>query len=143
MKSLERTLTVEKPLDRVWAYLTDFTHTEEWDPPTMSTVRTAGDGGLGTVYHNVSKSGGKNVEIDYTVIAYEPQRRFQLRGDNPSVTMTDTITFEESDGTVVITYHVDFEPHGAAKLAEPLMPLALKRLGDSAGDSMLEHLQTL
>jgi hypothetical protein len=30
----------------VWAFLSDFTTTEEWDPPTVSTVRVTGDGKL-------------------------------------------------------------------------------------------------
>jgi uncharacterized protein YndB with AHSA1/START domain len=59
MPKIERTMTVQKPLDQVWAYLTDFTNTEEWDPPTVSTTRISGDGGVGTVYRNVSKILGR------------------------------------------------------------------------------------
>jgi hypothetical protein len=50
MQSVERTITVDKPLDLVRAYLADFTNTEEWDPPTRRTVRESGTGGVGTVY---------------------------------------------------------------------------------------------
>ena len=55
MASVERTITVSQPIAKVWAYLSDFTTTEEWDPPTVSTVRRSGDGGVGTTYSNVSK----------------------------------------------------------------------------------------
>ncbi len=43
---LARTVTTANPLDKVFAYLSDFTTTTEWDPGTVRTVRTAGDGGL-------------------------------------------------------------------------------------------------
>ena len=46
MPSVERTVTVTQPIEKVWAYLSDFRTTEEWDPPTVSTVRTSGDGGV-------------------------------------------------------------------------------------------------
>jgi len=46
----ERTVRVQKPLDEVFAYLSDFTTNAEWDPGTVSMVRTTGDGDVGTVY---------------------------------------------------------------------------------------------
>lgn len=45
MPTLERTITVDTPLDAVWAFLTDFTTTERWDPPTVSTELASGSGG--------------------------------------------------------------------------------------------------
>ena len=44
---LQRTIVVGKPLDEVFAYLSDFTPTTEWDPGTETTVRQGGDGGAG------------------------------------------------------------------------------------------------
>ena len=38
----------------MFAYLSDFTTTNEWDPGTVSTERVSGDGGVGTTYHNTS-----------------------------------------------------------------------------------------
>ena len=65
MPTLERTITVDTPLDAVWAFLTDFTTTERWDPPTVSTELASGSGGVGSVYRNVSKILGREVEIDH------------------------------------------------------------------------------
>ena len=56
---IERSVTVGQPVDRVFAYLSDFTNTTEWDPGTVRTERVAGDGGVGTRYHNVSKFLGR------------------------------------------------------------------------------------
>ena len=41
---IERSVTVGQPVDRVFAYLSDFTNTTEWDPGTVRTERVAGDG---------------------------------------------------------------------------------------------------
>jgi hypothetical protein len=42
---LLKTVVVEKPLDAVFGYLSDFTTTTEWDPGTVVTVTQHGDGG--------------------------------------------------------------------------------------------------
>src|SRR5690349_8912855 len=51
---ITRTVETATPIDRVFAYLSDFTTTEDWDPGTVTTTRRTGDGGLGTVYDNTS-----------------------------------------------------------------------------------------
>ncbi|TXL56537.1 SRPBCC family protein [Aeromicrobium terrae] len=143
MPQIERTVTVTKPLSDVWEYLVDFTNTESWDPPTQSTTRVSGDGGVGTVYKNVSHMLGRDVEVEYTVLDVEPQRLFRLAGKTPSMDLLDTMTFEEADGRVSVTYTAELTPHGAAKLAEPLMPIGLKKIGDDAAEQLEKCLRDL
>ncbi|TWG99272.1 polyketide cyclase/dehydrase/lipid transport protein [Nocardioides sp. J9] len=143
MPTVERTITVARPVQLVWDYLTDFTRTEEWDPPTVSTARTSGDGGVGTTYHNVSKMVGREVEVDYEVTRFEPHRVFELVGEANGVTVTDTITFESGQETTTVTYHSEFAPHGAAKLANPLIAGAIEVLGSRVSSSLEERLLAL
>ena len=144
MPSVERTVTVDQPIEKVWAYLSDFTTTEQWDPPTKSTVRTSGDGGVGTTYHNVSSILGSDQDVDYTVTEFVENRRLQLEGDaGKSLKLRDTITFEPNGAGTSVTYHAEFELQGAAKLTTPLMPPALKILADRVADSMEEKLAAL
>ncbi len=145
MAHVERTLTTSTDIHTVWDYLTDFRTTEEWDPPTVSTERTSGDGGVGTTYHNVSSFLGSQSEVDYVVSAVEQLERFELRGDaGTSLDLHDTITFERlPEGGTRVTYRAEFRTHGAAKLAEPLLPPGLKILGDRVASSMQERLDAL
>ena len=66
MKHIERTITVDKPAERVWEYLSDFRSTNDWDPGTVLTERTSGDGGAGTTYRNTSKFLGRETELSST-----------------------------------------------------------------------------
>jgi carbon monoxide dehydrogenase subunit G len=143
MPSIERTLSVDVPLERVWAYLTDFTTTEQWDPPTVSTTLVSGDGDVGSVYKNVSKILGRETEIDYTVVEREAMTLFRLAGRTSSMTMLDTMEFEQIGDRTKIMYTAEFKPEGVAKLIEPLMPLGLKKLGDDAAESMRRELEKL
>src|SRR6478672_3080031 len=93
---IERSVTVGQPVDRVFAYLSDFTNTTEWDPGTVRTERVAGDGAVGTRYHNVSKFLGRETELDYLVVEHVPREKFALRGEHSTVVATDTMTFMRS-----------------------------------------------
>ena len=143
MPDVERTVTVNTPLEKVWAYLSDFRTSEEWDPPSVSTTRTSGEGDVGTTYHNVSKLLGLETEVDYVVTEFVEHERFQLKGDAGSIQLLDTITFARAGEGTSVTYHAVFEPSGGAKLAEPLMPAALSVLADKVAGSLEEHLARL
>jgi hypothetical protein len=143
MPHIERTITVPGRAEEVFAYLADFTTTEEWDPPTQSTELVSGTGGVGTRYRNVSKFLGKETETIYTVVTLDAPRRIELAGDTSSMSLHDTITVEEQGDEVRVTYRAEFHPEGAAKLLTPLLPPALKALGDSAADQMDSCLRRL
>ena len=144
MAVVERTVTVSTPLSKVWPYVADFTTTEEWDPPTVTTRRTSGDGGVGTTYVNVSRILGTEQEVHYRVVRCEASSVLELEGDAGSVQLHDTIHFASTpEGGTEVTYRAEFKPTGVAKLAAPLLPLALKLLGDRVAQSLAASLERL
>ena len=144
---ITRTVETSAPVEKVFAYLTDFENTNEWDPGTVRTTRTAGDGGVGTKYHNVSKFLGRKTELDYTVRTLAEPSRFVIVGENESANTSDTMTFEPTRTGTKVTYTAVFEFKGAAgKVAavlSPLLALALKRLGDETAKSIEQTLERL
>ncbi|WP_212721804.1 SRPBCC family protein [Nocardioides dongxiaopingii] len=142
MPVVERTITVDRPLRAVWAFLADFTTTEEWDPPTLSTERLSGDGGVGTTYHNVSKFDGLSTEIDYVVTEYVEHERLQLRGRGAGLALLDTITVEDVPGGTRVTYHAVFSPRHASS-SVVLDRDGLMVLGDFVAESLLDSLEHL
>jgi carbon monoxide dehydrogenase subunit G len=140
---IERSVTVDRPLDAVFAYLTDFTTTTEWDPGTVRTERVSGDGDVGTRYRNTSRFMGRETELEYLVTDRVPGQRFALRGENATVVATDTMTFAPQGQGTQVTYHADFEFKGVARFVAPLLAPALRKLGDEAEQGMREALQRL
>lgn len=139
-----RTVTVDRPVERVFDYLSDFTTTNEWDPGTVRTTRQVGEGGVGTRYHNVSRFMGRETELTYVVEEVSPTKRFRLRGENKSLVAHDTMTFAPTaTGGTTVTYRAEFELKGLAKLAAPLLAPAFKRLGDEAEDGLRSALERL
>lgn len=134
---IQRSLTFTKAPEEVYAYLQDFTTTEEWDPGTVRTTRIAGEGGVGTRYRNVSRFLGRETELTYVVEVAEAPRRLRLRGENATVVSNDIMTLAPTDsGGTELTYRAEFEFKGAARFVAPLLAPALKRLGDGAEEGL-------
>lgn len=140
---LQRTVTVEKPLDAVFAYLSDFTTTTAWDPGTVTTIRTSGDGGFGTEYLNTSTFAGRQTQLTYVVVDLVPNKRIALRGENKTVIAHDTMTFRGLGAQTEVTYTADFTFKGIGKLIAPLMKPAFTRLGNEAETGMAAALAGL
>lgn len=127
MTTIERRVRVERPLSRVFTYLSDFTTTNEWDPGTVETVRTGGDGGVGTTYHNTSRFLGRTTSLTYVVERLEPDRLVALRGENKTVLAHDTMTLRAVDRGTEVTYRAEFALKGLARFAAPLLAPAFKK----------------
>jgi uncharacterized protein YndB with AHSA1/START domain len=141
---LIRTIEVASPLDRVFAYLADFTTTNQWDPGTVSTTLIDGDGGVGTTYANVSTFLGQRSELTYTVIELQPQERLVLRGVGPTLVAIDTLTFASTaTGGTRVTYDADFTFSGLGRFVVPLLAPAFKRFGDRAAEGLRSHISRL
>ncbi|WP_262852029.1 SRPBCC family protein [Mumia quercus] len=144
MVAVSRTLTVDKPLPEVFAFLSDFTTTEQWDPGTVETTRLSGDGGVGTRYHNVSKFLGKSVELTYETTRRDPDAVFEVTGSNDSVTTTDHLVFASTGTGTEVQYTADFTFHGAVgKVPDAILRLPLERLADKTARQMRDTLSRL
>lgn len=140
---LTRTVTTAKPLDKVFDYLSDFTTTTEWDPGTVRTVRTAGDGGVGTEYLNTSAFVGRQTQLTYVVQDLVPNQHISLRGENSTVIAHDTITFTAAGEDTEVTYTAEFTFKGIGRLVAPLLRPAFTRLGNRAETGMAAALARL
>jgi len=140
---LQRTVETTASPAKVFAYLSDFTTTTEWDPGTVRTERVSGDGGVGTTYHNTSKFMGRETELTYEVVEHRPDAKFALRGENSSVVAHDTMDIAPLGEGASVTYTADFEFKGLGKLIAPLLKPALKKLGDEAETGLRESLAKL
>jgi carbon monoxide dehydrogenase subunit G len=140
---LRRTVVVEKPLDTVFSYLSDFTTTTDWDPGTVSTVRRQGNGGVGTTYVNTSTFLGRTTQLTYVVDEVVDQQLIQLRGENKTVSAVDTLTFRPVASGTEVTYTAEFTFKGLSRIAAPLLKPAFERLGNAAEAGLRKALNRL
>lgn len=141
---IERVVETDATPEAVFAYLSDFTTTTEWDPGTVVTERVSGDGGPGTRYRNVSEFRGRQTELEYRVETLEAPSLIVLRGSNKTVEATDHMEISpRAGGGSRVVYRADFTFKGLAKLATPFLGGALGKLGDEAQEGMRQALARL
>ena len=129
---LSKVLNSNKSAKELFAYFSDFTTTNEWDPNTVKTTKISGDGGVGTKYSNTSAFNGKESSLVYEVIEYKPDHLIRLRGENKSLVAIDTMMIEEVNGVRRFTYEARFTFKGIAKIAAPFLKKAFAKFAADA-----------
>lgn len=132
-----------KPVSEVFPYMADFSNTKDWDPNiTETAVTSTGDPvRVGATFHVVQGSGLTKVELDYETVELVPDHKVVLRAETDSLVSLDTITVTPDGAGCTVTYEVDITLKGARKLAEPVMALMLRRIGQEAQDGLREQLR--
>lgn len=131
MARYRATLHADRPVEEVFAYLADFSTTEEWDPGVVRATRH-GEVGPGATFDLVASFLGRENELTYEIVEYEPPRAVTLRGENATVVSLDRITTEADGAGTQITYDADLSLKGPLRLADPLLRIAFGRVGDRA-----------
>ncbi len=133
MARYEASLDTPHPPGEVFAYLSDFSKTAEWDPGVVE-AELLGDGPVaqGSEFRLVADFLRRKTTLTYSIVEFDPPSAVTFRGENASVVSLDRITFEPSGEGTRITYDAALSLKGPLKLADPLLALAFRRVGDRA-----------
>jgi len=133
MAHYRASIDTQRPPEEAFAYLSDFSTTEEWDPGVLEAERL-GEGavGEGTEFRLLATFLGRKTQLTYRIVEYDPPSAVTFRGENSSVVSLDRITFESYAGGTRITYDADLALKGPFRVADPLLGLAFSRVGDRA-----------
>jgi carbon monoxide dehydrogenase subunit G len=136
--------TVETPRDQqdVFAYLSDFSTTQQWDPGVAEAQRLDdGPIAVGSGFRVVAELMGRRTPLTYVVTALDAPHSITLRGENATVVSLDTIAFEQAaDGGTRVSYDAELTLKGPLGLGDPLLRLVFSRIGDRAVAGLREAL---
>jgi carbon monoxide dehydrogenase subunit G len=127
--------TIDTPRERqdVFAYISDFSTTQEWDPGVVEAERLNDAAvGEGTEFRLVAEFLGRETALTYRIVEYDPPHAVTFCGENAAVISNDRITFEAVGEGTRITYDAELMLKGPLRLADPLLGLAFNRVGDRA-----------
>lgn len=137
---------IHTPADRaaVFAYLSRFDRAEEWDPGVAEgTMLGSEPVGLGSRFRLVARFLGRALPLDYEVVDYRAPERIVLRAETGTIRSTDTITFTADGSGTLVHYSAELEGLGWARLADPFLALAFRRIGDRAAAGLRAHLASV
>ena len=134
MATYSNSFTSPRSPSDVFEYLARFSNAAEWDPGVVGAQDM--DGGpprLGSTYRLVVRFFGRQVPLDYKIVAIDPPRRVVFKAENTMLKSTDTIEVASAPGGgAQVTYVAVLSLRGAFTVMSPVLGLAFKRVGDRA-----------
>jgi uncharacterized protein YndB with AHSA1/START domain len=125
MPHAQRSVTIARPTEAVFAYLADGEKCPEWRSGVLDIKRVSGDGGVGTRYaQGVKGPMGRRITADYEITAYDPNRAIEFQTTaGPARPHGRYELAVENEGTN-LTFSLDAKLGGIRKL---LMGSAVQR----------------
>ena len=138
--------TATTGLDRTTAFdhVGDFANIDRWDPGVVNATKaTPGDVGVGTVYDLTLDYNGRQLEMSYCIVGYEPGRKIVLEGSGLWIKAIDVIEFSDHEDGTLVTYTADLGLTGIGRLIEPLLRGRFEQVGSGAGAGLRRWLGEL
>ena len=136
---LDETIVVQRPLHEVFAYISEFSRIEEWDPAVARGLRlTEGPLGVGSQFRIDMKAG---FSLRYTVVEWEQDRRLLMTVDSRPFTAREEIFFTRTDGGTQVRYVATFEFLTPLACLLKTFPGIMDRVGKSAMAGMQRALE--
>ncbi len=135
------TILTSKPAAEVYDYMADFRSVERWDE-TVTEAKLIGNQqpGKGARFSVTFKLAGRENTFEYETLAAERPSRILLRAESGTVISLDEVTIREVAEGTELTYDAKLEPKGLAKVADPVLGLLFRRLGDNAAKGLAREL---
>ncbi|NQX88730.1 MAG: SDR family NAD(P)-dependent oxidoreductase [Halioglobus sp.] len=127
---LHETAEVARPIGEVFAYVSDFTTTAEWDSTALRARQTTpGDVTVGTEFEVVCALPVGTVTLQYHVETLEIDDIIVLRGVCNFFHVTDTITFRKSGRQTKVDYKAMFTFSPAIRPLEGFFKVGMEKMG--------------
>ncbi|MGH2406539.1 MAG: SRPBCC family protein [Candidatus Limnocylindrales bacterium] len=116
MPSAERSVTIQRPVSTVFAFVDDGLTAPQWRSGVLDIAHVSGKG-VGAVYRQgVKGPGGRRVAADYEVTAHEPDSRIGFKAIAGPVRPTGEYRFQQAEGGTRMTFSLKAELSGLQKL---------------------------
>jgi uncharacterized membrane protein len=116
MPEARHQVTIGRPAGEVFAFIADGLNGPKWRPGILDIAHVSGSGVGATYKQGVRGPGGRRVDADYRVTAYEPNARLAFEAIAGPVRPTGEYILEEVDGGTRLTFALQAELGGIRKL---------------------------
>jgi uncharacterized membrane protein len=126
MQGAEHTVTVDRPIDEVFAFLADGENGPRWRSGVLDVERVAGDG-LGARYRQGVKGPmGRRVAADFEVTEFAPPRVLAFRAVAGPVRPEGRYELEATGDGTRVRFALQCTPRGFAKLLTPMVARTMR-----------------
>ena len=116
MPAARRSIVIHRPVDEVWAFVTDGANATKWRSGVLDVARISGHG-VGEVWkQGVKGPGGRRIDADYEVTEWEPGRRMVFRAIAGPVRPTGEYRLAAEDGGTRLSFSLEAQLSGLKKV---------------------------
>ena len=135
-------ITIARPIEEVFAFVSDARNRPRWDESVDSEELTSPEPvGVGSTVRTRMRSMGRDYELGWEIVEHEPpaSQRIESTSGPFSTTLLYDLS-EDGDGTLV-RFSVTGRPTGALRLMQPLIARNTQRNLDQAFPRLKELLE--
>lgn len=133
---------VDTPLEEAFAFTSDFSNIDAWDPGVAISKKIGDDPvGVGTRYELEVRFGRSTIPMTYEITEYAAPNRVVLVGRGDKLEAVDEIEFSSQDNMTRVDYRADLEFKGLVRYAVPLLSPMLRKVGTRALDGLVDALR--
>ena len=133
MSTFENTVLIARPIEDVFAFLSDLENIPKWNYAIVETRKVSeGPVGVGTVYHQV-RSVPSRSEERLEITTYDPPRQLEIRGQLGPFASRLFYALDATPEGTRITNTVEVELHGPGRL---LGRVAVPRVRDAVAANL-------
>jgi uncharacterized membrane protein len=115
---VEHSITINKPVEEVYAYVNDPENSATWQSGVESVEYPDGVPQVGTQFIEVRKFMGREMKTTLEITALEENKKYGAKTLSGPVPYEVTVTFDTVGDSTKMTTNIEGEPGGFFKLAE-------------------------
>ena len=122
MAHAEESITIARPVQTVYDFLLDGSNNPLWLSPVTDIRLLSGPSlGVGSVFKQGLKGPSGRIDADYEIVACKPYELIQFQVCAGPVQPAGTYHFESLGTSTKLTFALDYQPKGLAKLMDPVI----------------------
>jgi uncharacterized membrane protein len=123
MAHASKTVTINRPQKQIFDFLADGLNNPKWRSAVTDISLTEGSPNqVGAVYkQGVRGPMGRRLDADYKIVEFNPDSIIAFLVIKGPARPTGRFTFFDSGGGIEVTFTLDFQPKGWARLLGPMI----------------------
>src|SRR5215467_2301181 len=123
MAHAENQIVINKPVSEVFSFLADGLNNPKWrDGVIEIKLKSGAAGSEGAEYRQVLKGPfGRNIDGDYRLLTVSQDKELKFAVTSGPARPTGEYLFEQQAGSTKLTFVLDYQTKGLAKLMEPMI----------------------
>lgn len=128
MAHAEETITINRPVDAVFAFVLDGMNNPRWRPAVLDIQRVSDKpAGVGAVYKQGLKGpGGRRIDGDYEIVECQPNQLIAFQVIAGPAKPAGTYRFASEGDATRVTFTLHFEPKGLARLMDGMIASTMR-----------------